>query len=497
MTYRDSVISWIDDVASRPWPGPPHGYPRLDESKVGRFMRRAARKKVADTSAPQQPQEWPVRFYNQPWSGRISPVEFAGFLVMLLVAMLISGAVASALFSLLVFFVGVGAGLWILEHGVHRPVVKVVASAAGLDAETDAITYVPWVEQLRGRPEGTWGVPEGAVSPDCAIVLVAERIAAELDTQQQSLEALDDAWVAAGGVDTGRNLSEIAWGVADYMAHRAAAERADASTARDWQAVIDDEREAIIDRVVAMYSRSQEIGAFLSERGKRSAIADIWIADSAELPDLSASFGAAYLHRDAAAEIDGRRPPQPPDRQHEGSVQSLEDDLKMISMLRGARFSDQVILPSGATVSGDEMTTYTGGDQAANAAADPCRGPGPDLEPGLRWASVEEYIAWLRGYVARGGVVTHRYNYPFAQFRLLYATADVVIDSHAEYGARSRAIVVPKGISVTRSATAPDVPFRGWAHSTVYYMHGYAVGGAQVIVPTYSEPEFAEFDDAG
>ncbi|MGL5442714.1 MAG: hypothetical protein ACRDDJ_09620, partial [[Mycobacterium] stephanolepidis] len=148
---------------------------------------------------------------------------------------------------------------------------------------------------------------------------------------------------------------------------------------------------------------------------------------------------------------------------------------------------------SGATVSGEEMTAYTGGEQVASAAA----GPGPDPGTGLRWASMHEYIVWLRGYLARGGEVTHRYNYPFAQFRLLYATADVVIDSHAEYGARSRAIVVPKGVSVTRSVTAPGVPFRGWAHSTVYYMHGYAVGGSQVFVPTYSEPEFAEFDNAG
>lgn len=325
MTYRDSVISWIDDVAARPWPGPPHGYPRLDEGKVGRFMRRAARGKVGDTPAPQQPDQWPFHFYNQPPGGQIHAVEFAGLFAFLVAGVSIVALLGSPVGAVLFFIVSTAVGLVALPRGVHRPAVKALAGAAGFGVAPEAIEYVPWVEQLRGRPEGTWGVPEGVVGPDCAIVLVAERIAAELDTQQRSLEVLDAAWVAAGGIDTGRNLSEIAWGVADYMVHRAAAERADASGARDWQAVLDDEREAIIDRVVAMYSRSQEIGAFLSERGERSTIADIWIADSAELPDLSASFGAAYLHRDAAAEIGGRRPPQPPDRQHEASVESLED----------------------------------------------------------------------------------------------------------------------------------------------------------------------------
>ncbi|SKO14961.1 hypothetical protein [Mycobacteroides abscessus] len=480
MTYRDSVTAWIDDVATRPWPRPPHGYPRLDESKVGRFMRPAARSKVTDTLSPQQPDGWPFRFYNQPPGGQIYAVEFAGLFALLVTGVAIAVLLGSPVGAVLFFIVGIGAGLVALPRGIHRPVVKALADAAGFGVAPDAIRYVPWVEQLRGRDEGTWDMPAGLVGPDCAIVIVAEEIAAELAAHQRNLEALDAAWVAAGGVDTARNVFEIAWGVADYLSRRAVADLARASDAQDWQAALDEERDALIERVAAMYGRCQEIIEFLAERGK---VARSLAADSDELPDLSASFGAAYLHRDAAAEMDGRRPAQSRDR-HEGSVEPSEDAVNMIPVPRGASFSGRAILPSRAAASGEELPAHTSGSHSGDA----------DPGPGLRWANAAEYGAWLRGYVARGGQVTHRYNYPFAQWRLLYATADVAISSHAEYGVHSRTILVPEGLSVARSATGPGVPFRGWAHSTVYYMHGYSIGGAQVFAPTYSDPEFAEFD---
>lgn len=101
-------------------------------------------------------------------------------------------------------------------------------------------------------------------------------------------------------------------------------------------------------------------------------------------------------------------------------------------------------------------------------------------------ATLDQYAAWLRGYIKRGGKPTHFHDHPFKGFR--YAgSATLVIDSGYEFGARSREIVVARGVETQR--TNPAGLFDGWGHSSLYFMHGYRTNKPG-FVPVYSDPEF-------
>ena len=104
-------------------------------------------------------------------------------------------------------------------------------------------------------------------------------------------------------------------------------------------------------------------------------------------------------------------------------------------------------------------------------------------------ASIEDYLLWLQGYIKRGGKPTHFYDYPFSQMDFRYASRPLVIDSDYEYGSSSREIIVARNVQTDR--TNPAGPFGGWAHTQVYFMHGYRTNKS--IVPVYSDPEFDEF----
>jgi hypothetical protein len=105
-------------------------------------------------------------------------------------------------------------------------------------------------------------------------------------------------------------------------------------------------------------------------------------------------------------------------------------------------------------------------------------------------ANLDEYIRWLRGYVANGGKPTHTCDYPWARARMRYATRSPLrIDSDYDFGARARRIIVAEGVSVHRSD--PCGAFQGYGHDELYYMDGYRQQGG--VVPVYSDPEFAEF----
>jgi hypothetical protein len=115
---------------------------------------------------------------------------------------------------------------------------------------------------------------------------------------------------------------------------------------------------------------------------------------------------------------------------------------------------------------------------------------------GLVPASAADYARWLRGYVKRGGKITHRYDYPFKRAGFLHATEDVTVNSRKEFGARSRDIIAAPGVKVTRSVPGPQEGFNGWGHTKVYWMNGYRTNNTG-IVPVYSDPEFDEFRKAG
>jgi hypothetical protein len=99
-------------------------------------------------------------------------------------------------------------------------------------------------------------------------------------------------------------------------------------------------------------------------------------------------------------------------------------------------------------------------------------------------ATLGQYVTWLNGYIERGGHPTHYYDYPFTGFT--YALSDVMVDSDAEFGAKSRSIIVPRGRKISR--TNPDAYFNGWGHTDLFLMDDYQTHG--IWVPVYSDPEF-------
>lgn len=101
-------------------------------------------------------------------------------------------------------------------------------------------------------------------------------------------------------------------------------------------------------------------------------------------------------------------------------------------------------------------------------------------------AAKEQYAAWLRGYIKRGGKPTHFYDYPFSRAGFRFASSLLTVDSDYEFGARSRMIVVASGVRTER--TRPTGPFGGWGHTKVFFMHGYRTNSN--VVPVYSDPEF-------
>lgn len=101
-------------------------------------------------------------------------------------------------------------------------------------------------------------------------------------------------------------------------------------------------------------------------------------------------------------------------------------------------------------------------------------------------ATIDQYAAWLRGYIKHGGKPTHFYDYPFKDFRYA-ASGPLVVESDYEYGANSREIIVARGVETRR--THPAGHFDGWAHTSLYFMHGYRTNKPG-FVPVYSDPEF-------
>jgi hypothetical protein len=100
----------------------------------------------------------------------------------------------------------------------------------------------------------------------------------------------------------------------------------------------------------------------------------------------------------------------------------------------------------------------------------------PDaFEPGpLDW-----YVAWLRGYLKRGGRITHVYDHPYSRARFVRATRDFTTGD--ECGADARSILVPSGVQHLGGRIG---------HCNLYFEDGYGQKG--ILVPAYSDPPFAD-----
>ena len=97
-------------------------------------------------------------------------------------------------------------------------------------------------------------------------------------------------------------------------------------------------------------------------------------------------------------------------------------------------------------------------------------------------ASELEYLAWLLGYLSKGGKVTHEYRYKFPAFRwvVLCERPDVI---PVLYGSDARAVIMPARVDLTPD-DIPRTTNGRCGHSTFYFMRGRAqVGG---WVPLYA-----------
>jgi hypothetical protein len=103
----------------------------------------------------------------------------------------------------------------------------------------------------------------------------------------------------------------------------------------------------------------------------------------------------------------------------------------------------------------------------------------------IRKALISEYAAWLRGYLAQGGKITHFYDYPFKGF--LFADENILVD-RGECGANSRHIIMKSGSRALQSS--PGGAFDGWGHTTIYLMDGFSLPATHRWVPVYSDSEF-------
>lgn len=214
-------------------------------------------------------------------------------------------------------------------------------------------------------------------------------------------------------------------------------------------------------------------------------------------PDYAA---IARMERDIYGETFGHEgapdAPQPKPRR-QTQAQMFEDDRRAMRELAAESRAERALeyrAQSGSVRAGERTCPrghgyFSGGhdDRCYRCEEERHDARCPDT---TQPAALDQYIAWLEGYVKRGGKVTHFYDYPFSRAQFRYASAPLTIDSDYEYGARGRSIVVASGVPTER--TRPGEAFGGWGHSRLYFMHGYRTN-TDYFVPVYSDPEFDAF----
>jgi hypothetical protein len=94
------------------------------------------------------------------------------------------------------------------------------------------------------------------------------------------------------------------------------------------------------------------------------------------------------------------------------------------------------------------------------------------LQP-YRPAKPHEYKEWLNGYLARGGEITHTYNYPMPD-SFYVATRNFPLK--AMFGSEAKHIIVPAGVEI-------DWSYLG--HNTLYYTENFSPRGPWV--PSYTD----------
>ncbi len=99
----------------------------------------------------------------------------------------------------------------------------------------------------------------------------------------------------------------------------------------------------------------------------------------------------------------------------------------------------------------------------------------------MRPARVRDYDAWLDGFMAKGGKITHKYNYkmPDDFYVALQDTHMIPL-----YGAQSISIIVPVGIEITGEL----------GHVDLFYMGNFKPEPSH-FVPVYIDNRIGYYDE--
>lgn len=84
--------------------------------------------------------------------------------------------------------------------------------------------------------------------------------------------------------------------------------------------------------------------------------------------------------------------------------------------------------------------------------------------PNVRPATVEDYEKWLKGYLLRGGKISHWYDYEFTGYDWFVAEKDLVLEPL--YGANLVWLIVPESIEVQGADN--------FGHSGIFYMKNFS-----------------------
>ncbi|WP_100513973.1 hypothetical protein [Mycobacteroides abscessus] len=498
MSDGDKIDSWVQLAEYWPWTPAPYGYPRIHPEKFGYLTVRQARRReqqglIAPQPRLQQEPRW--RFPGL----TVSMSELFAVFVSVLVFTGLTLALTSLISSDHLFLSPDLTAIVTLVVSLYvGPVRRAEARVLGVRHLPDAIEYVPWVYPPEEGEPGSIYTPTGDVGPDCAILVVAESICSGIQVKYTELSRvmtvagtqLPDTEV----LDLDEQLHSIAWAVAELVDLRAqlhaAKERCESSAAIEERATAGRiRREAVLRRVTALYGYEKRLAeeidrrytagldAIFLEHEKSetldgySALAQGW-SPVTDVPDLTTPLGAAWMDEYAAAGIDGLL----------RSAPDIEIDL---------RHEDDAEEVIDAEVIDVESPIPTRRERTANEGE-----PHP-------LATLEQYLQWLRGYVARGGTPTHEMDCPFNTVGFLYASTAVTIYSDYEYGARGRNIILASDVELRFAFKDPAAMImqgaqdllntRGLAHSHVYKMDHFVMLGSTLYVPIYRDPEFDEF----
>lgn len=107
------------------------------------------------------------------------------------------------------------------------------------------------------------------------------------------------------------------------------------------------------------------------------------------------------------------------------------------------------------------------------------------LQGKIHPATTEDYKRWLRGFLAKGGKISHVYDYPMSQTISEWFVAFKDFEISPLYGASSVYIIVQSGVRFLGG---------NLGHSGLYFMDEYTQNGG--FVPIYSDLKYSNNTEA-